>query len=247
MKDADQVGSAMGDGGHTFTTTHWSVVLAAGGDAPGAADALTALCRAYWRPLYAYVRRRGHGEQDAQDLTQEFFARFLEKNYVLQANQEKGRFRSFLLASMNHFLANEWDRVNTAKRGGGRTFIPWDQVEDEPQAAVESDLPPDRLYERQWALAVIDRVFARLREECSVAGKAELFDTLRVHLSGEQAVSSYSESGARLQMTAGAVQVAVHRLRRRYGELLRAEIAQTVSRREEVDEELRHLFAALRG
>lgn len=236
------------EGEGAFTITHWSVILAAGqGASPESEAALAALCQVYWRPLYAYVRRRRNGEHDAQDLTQEFFARFLEKNYVAQADREKGRFRSFLLASMNHFLANEWDRANTLKRGGGSAFIPWDELEHEPQATLESHLPPDRLYERQWALTVIEQVFARLREECAAAGKAGLYDALRGYLSGEKSAMSYADAAGPLQTTAGSVQVAVHRLRKRYGELLRGEIAQTVSRPGEVDEELRHLFAALRS
>lgn len=235
-------------GSAAFVTTHWSAVLAAGTqDSTRTAEALAVLCRAYWRPLHAYAMRRGHNQHDAQDLTQEFFALFLAKNYVAQADREKGRFRSFLLASLKHFLANEWDRANTLKRGGACALIPWDELEHEPPVPLPSHLPPDQLYERQWALTLLDQVFTRLRDECLAAGKAELFDTLRVYLSGEKAVAAYAEAGERLQMSAGAVQVAVHRLRKRYGELLRAEIAHTVSRSEEVDEELRHLFAALRG
>jgi RNA polymerase sigma-70 factor (ECF subfamily) len=235
-------------GSAAFVTTHWSAVLAAGTqDSTQTAEALAVLCRAYWRPLYAYARRRGHNQHDAQDLTQEFFARFLAKNYVAQADREKGRFRSFLLASMKHFLANEWDRANTLKRGGACAFIPLDEFDEAQQARLESHLPPDQLYERQWALTLLDQVFTHLREECVAAGKAELFDTLRVYLSGEKAAAAYAEAGTALAMSAGAVQVAVHRLRKRYGELLRAEIAHIVSRPEEIDEELRHLFTALRG
>ena len=236
------------NGSAAFVTTHWSAVLAAGTqDSTQTAEALAVLCRAYWRPLHAYAMRRGHNLQDAQDLTQEFFARFLAKNYVAQADREKGRFRSFLLASLKHFLANEWDRANTVKRGGDCTFIPWHEFDEAQQARLESHLPADQLYERQWALTLLDQVFTRLRDECVAAGKAELFDTLRVYLSGEKAAAAYAEAGTALGMSAGAVQVAVHRLRKRYGELLRAEIAHTVSSHGEIDEELRHLFAALRG
>ena len=232
-----------------FTTTHWSVVLAAGRSvSPQASEALEKLCRTYWYPLYAYARREGHTVHDAQDLTQEFFARFLAKDYLNQVEREKGRFRSFLLASLKHFLANERDRSNTLKRGGGCAFIPWDDLEREGRVEVQApqEWTAERVYERQWALTLIEQVFARLREECRAAGKAELFETLRVYLSGEKSNASYAEAGERLQMSAGAVQVAVHRLRRRYGELLREEISQTVSRPEERDEEIRHLFAALR-
>ena len=147
---------------------------------------------------------------------------------------------------MKHFLANEWDRANTLKRGGGAKFIPWEDLEEEPQSGLDSHLPPDRVYERQWALTVLDQAFARLREECIAAGKAELFEALRVYVSGEKSAASYAEAAGPLGMSAGAVQVAVYRLRRRYGELLRAQIACTVNRPEEVDGELRHLFTALR-
>ena len=185
-----------------FTTTHWSVVLAATDRAvPEAQEAMEKLCRAYWRPLYAYVLRQGHPLQDAQDLTQKFFARFLEKNYVAQADREKGRFRSFLLASMKHFLANEWDRANTLKRGGSATFIPWEEADHELQAGLDTHLPPDRIYERQWALTVLDQVFACLREECAAAGKAELFGALRIYLSGEKSTTSYADAAGPLKFT----------------------------------------------
>jgi len=247
MNDTDQGGLGVERSSHAFTTTHWSVVLTAAQDSPRSEDALATLCGVYWRPLYVYVRRRGYGEHDAQDLTQAFFARLLEKNYVAQADREKGRFRSFLLASMNHFLANEWDRSSTLKRGGGATFIPWEEFNDGTQTGVASQLSPDHLYERQWALTLLDQVFTCLREECAAAGKGELFEALRPYLSGEKGAASHAEAAKPLGMTAGAVQVAVHRLRRRYGELLCAEIAHTVSSPGEIDEELRHLFAALRA
>jgi len=232
-----------------FATTHWTVVLAAGRcDSTRAAQALEELCRTYWYPLYAYVRRQGRSPHDAQDLTQEFFARFLAKNYLTEVSRDKGRFRSFLLAALKHFLANEWDKAKTVKRGGSISFIPWDEAEVENRYQVEPtpELGADQLYERQWALTLIDRVFGRLGEECITAGKGELFEKLRIYLSGEKSAASYAVAAEQLQMTAGAVQVAVHRLRRRYGELLRAEIAQTVERPEDIDGEIRHLFAALR-
>ena len=233
-----------------FRTTHWSEVLTAvDAPSPQATAALEKLCRAYWYPLYAHVRRRGHGPDDAQELTQGFFARLLERNALAAVSPQKGKFRSFLLAAMNHFLANEWDRANAIKRGGRCAFISWDAEEEE--APERMGAPPgwtaERVYERQWALTLLDQVNARLRAECAAAGKREMFEALRPYLSGEQAAPAYAEVGARLKMSAGAVQVAVHRLRRRYGELLRQEIAQTVSRPAEVDEELRHLFSALRG
>ena len=233
-----------------FATTHWSVVLAAGhSSVAGAPEALEKLCRNYWYPLYAFVLRQGHDVPDAQDLTQAFFARFLEKNYLGQVTREKGRFRTFLLASLQHFLANEWDRAHAVKRGGHYTFVPWDDADAENQVSLEwaSGLSAEAVYERQWALTLLDQVFARLREECVCADKAQLFEVLRVYLSGEKGAASYAEAAGQLNMSQGAVQVAVHRLRRRYGELLRAEIAHTVSRPGEIDEEIRHLFAALRG
>ncbi len=234
-----------------FHTTHWSVVLAATDrSSVDGREALESLCRAYWHPLYAFVVRRGWPFPDAQDLTQSFFTRLIEKDYLLQAQQEKGRFRSFLLTSLKHFLANEWNRDGAIKRGGGCTFVPWDEPGVEAlleRTPSETELSPEATYERQWALTLLDRVFASLREECAAAGKEALFDALRPCLSGERSTAPYSELAATLQMTPGAVQVAVHRLRRRYGELLRAEIADTVEWEADVDDELRHLFAALRS
>jgi RNA polymerase sigma-70 factor (ECF subfamily) len=226
------------------------VVLAAQqGDSLQATEVLEKLCRTYWYPLYVFIRRSGHDEETAKDLTQGFFEHFLEKNYLRQVDREKGKFRSFLLASVKHFLANERDRANTSKRGGDYAFVPWDEATLENQVLLEAlpDLPAEKIYERQWALTLLEQVFARLREECAAAGKAQLFESLGMYLSGEKSTESYAEAAPRLNMTAGSVQVAVHRLRRRYGELLRAEIAHTVSRPEEIDEEIRHLFAALRG
>jgi RNA polymerase sigma factor (sigma-70 family) len=237
-------------GSAQFATTHWSVVLAAQqGDSVQAAEILEKLCRAYWYPLYVFIRRSGHDEETAKDLTQGFFEQFLEKNYLRQVDREKGKFRSFLLASVKHFLANQRDRANTTKRGGAYDFVPWDEATLETQVLLEAlpDLPAEKSYERQWALTLLDQVFARLREECAAAGKAQLFEALGMYLSGEKSTESYADVASQLNMTAGSVQVAVHRLRRRYGELLRTEIAHTVSRPEEIDEEIRHLFAALRG
>ncbi len=233
-----------------FATTHWSVVLSAtDSSGPDAQEALEKLCRTYWFPLYTYVRRQGFAAHDAQDLTQEFFARLLAKHYLRQVQVEKGRFRSFLLASLKHFLLNESDRACTRKRGGHLTFLSWDDLEVTrcDQTPLAPELPADQAYDRQWALTLLEQVFARLLEDCAAAGKAKLFDALKGYLSGSKSDASYGEVAAQLNMTAGSVQVAVHRLRRRYGELLRGEIAQTMSRPEEIDEEIRHLFAALSG
>lgn len=220
-------------------------------DSSAATDALETLCRAYWFPLYAYVRSRGHELQDAQDLTQEFFARFLGGNYLGDADQSKGRFRSFLLGSLKHFLANEWDRSRAIKRGGQCTFLSWEDLPDDSAFQADSAAASgDTVYDRQWTLTSLDKVFAALRDECAGAGKRDLFQALQGYLSGERSQSdetSYATVGEQLGMSAGAVQVAVHRLRKRYGELLRTEIAHTVSQPREVDEELRQLFAALRG
>jgi len=233
-----------------FATTHWTVVLhARQPDSPQAHEALERLCQAYWYPLYAFVRRQGHDAHDAQDLTQEFFARLLEKNYLQDVDRAKGRFRSFLLASLKHFLANEWDRRKALKRGGNRTHLPIDSQSAETRYGLEPahDQSPEKLFERRWALTLLDQVLQRLREEFAAEGKVEQFDHLKVTLTTDRHSVPYAELGARLQLSEGAVKVAVHRLRQRYREVLRAEIAQTVARPEDVEGEIRHLFAALAG
>ena len=233
-----------------FVTTQWTAVLAAGrSDSTHAQAALEQLCRAYWHPLYAFVRWQGHDEQDAQDLTQEFFARLLEKHYFGEVEREKGRFRSFLLAAMKHFLANEWHRANAQKRGGGQKFVPLDAGDAETRYGVDPAHleSPDRLFERRWALTLLDLVLARLRAEHEAAGKAELFDALKGCLTGDRAELPYAELGSKLGLSEGAVKVAVHRLRQRYRGLLRAEVAHTVASEQEVEDELRHLFHALAG
>ena len=231
-----------------FVTTHWSVVLTAGrSDTTRARAALEQLCRNYWQPLYAYVRRTGHSREEAEDLTQEFFARLLAQNTVARADPARGRFRSFLLASLKHFLANEWEKARAQKRGGGAQVIPleFDTAETRcVQPAAPGDTP-DRAFDRQWALALLDVVLGRLRQEYSDSGRDDLFVALKDTLSGGRAEIPYRELGGRLGMSEGAVKVAAHRLRRRYRELLREEIANTVAGPEEVEEELRELFAAL--
>ncbi len=231
-----------------FVTTHWSVVLTAGGsDTTRARAALEQLCRNYWPPLYAYVRRAGHSREEAQDLTQEFFARLLEQNTVARADPARGRFRSFLLGSLKHFLAHEWEKARAQKRGGGAQLIPleFDTAETRcAQPAAPGDTP-DRAFDRQWALTLLDVVLGRLRREYSGAGREDLFLNLKDTLSGGRAEIPYRDLGARLGMSEAAVKVAAHRLRRRYRELLREEIASTVAGPAEVEEELRHLFAAL--
>jgi len=233
-----------------FVTTHWSVVVTAGhSDTTRARDALARLCQTYWFPLYAYVRRRGHSPEDAQDLTQEFFARLLERNWVADADQEKGRFRSFLLSAMNHFLADEWDKARAQKRGRGVPAVPLQFDTAETRYGVEpaDNVTPERSFERRWALALLEEVLKRLQTEYEQGGKTDLFAALNPCLVGERTTQPYVELAKQLGMSEGAVKSAVHRLRQRYRQLLRDEIAHTVAGLDEVDEELRHLFAVLAG
>jgi RNA polymerase sigma-70 factor (ECF subfamily) len=234
-----------------FATTHWSVVLSAAGDhSPAAEEALEKLCRAYWRPLYTYVRRRGLEPNDAQDLTQEFFWRLLDKNYLAQVDPRKGKFRSFLLVAVNHFLANEWDKARAVKRGGRVTFLPLDAgaAEEHLQPVPCSHTTsPEKLYEQSWSLALLERALTRLRQEACDAGRERQFAELKVFLTGERPSISYAELAVRLETTEAALKMAVQRLRRRFAELVREEIAQTVSSADEVEEEIRHLFTVLGG
>jgi RNA polymerase sigma factor (sigma-70 family) len=233
-----------------FATTHWSVVLAAGDTAsPQAYLALAELCRTYWYPLYAFVRRKGHSPHDAQDLTQAFFARLLEKNYVAQADRERGRFRTYLLAALTHFLADEWDKARRLKRGGGREIISFDAASAEERYQLEpvDQLDAAKLYERRWVTTLFDKVLARLEEEFHGSERGKLFDQLKGSLLAEERGPSYADLGAQLGLKEDAVKQAVHRMRRRYRELFREEIAQTVGGPGEVEEELRYLFAILSG
>ena len=250
MSVGEPYNSAVPQPARQFASTRWSLVAAAGQrDLPESEAALASLCGLYWYPLYAYARRRLPTVEDAQDLTQEFFLRLQEREYLRQADRQRGRFRSFLLTAFKHFLAKEQERANAQKRGGGRKPLPLDfqsgecrfQREPSHQATAED------LYERSWALALLQQALARLREEQAAAGKERLFECLKGTLTGEDAPRPYAEFAAELGMSAEAVKVTVHRLRRRYGELLRTEIAQTVGSPEEVEDELRTLFAALAG
>jgi RNA polymerase sigma factor (sigma-70 family) len=234
----------------TFVTTHWSVVLTAGrSDTTRAQAALARLCQAYWYPLYAYVRCRGHEAHDAQDLTQEFFARLLEQKWLAQADRERGRFRTFLLAALGHFLANEWDKARAQKRGGAVQIVPLqlDSAETRYGQEPADPLTPEQCYERRWALALLDEVLSTLRKEHVAAGTEGMFDALKPCLVGDRQAQPYVTLAAKLGMTEGAVKVAVHRLRQRYRQLLREEIANTVATPEEVNEEMHHLFAVLAG
>lgn len=230
-----------------FATTHWSVVLAAANEeTPESSAALERLCRTYWYPLYAYVRRRGYGREDAQDLTQEFFFRLLRKHYLGQVDPGRGKFRSFLLAAINHFLANEWDRARAVKRGGGLTFLALDHDSTEQRLAEASiGHSPQQVFERSWALTLLQEVLGRLREEVSRAGREAHFEELKVFLTGERSAISYAELAAKLETGEAALRKEVQRLRRRYGELLCEEITRTVANPREVQEELGHLLAVL--
>ena len=233
--------------GDVFATTHWTVVLAAGRKSTPQADvALEELCRTYWYPLYGYVRRHGHSREDAEDLTQAFFARFLEKNYLEGLGSEKGKFRAFLLASLKHFLANEWDRASRQKRGGGVTTLSldWRDADTRYQIDPADMLSPDKLFDRAWAVTLLERVIVRLRDECAADGRSALFDRLKPFLMVGRSDIPHAQAAAELGMAEGAVRVAVHRLRRRYRQLLREEIAQTLSDPVQVDEEMRALFSA---
>lgn len=231
-----------------FATTHWSVVLSAGADKglePGVA--LEKLCAAYWYPLYAFVRRQGRGVEDAQDLTQAFFAQFLEKKYLNRADRARGRFRTFLLACLKNFLANEWDRANAKKRGGGMSSISLDDSDAETRFQLEPvhALSADKIYERRWALTLVERVLERLRSDYRASGKESLFDHLTPALIGDKSKIRYADTATKTGMSEGAVKVASHRLRKRYRELFREEIAQTVEAEKDIDEELRHVVSIL--
>jgi RNA polymerase sigma factor (sigma-70 family) len=232
-----------------FVTTHWSVVAAAGrSDTPRAQEALEKLCQSYWFPLYAYVRRRGHSIEDAQDLTQGFFAHLLAHNAVATADPEKGRFRSFLLGSLNHFLSDEWDKARAEKRGAGKTVsLDTESAETWLRQQPSENLTPEKAFELRWAITLLEQVYRQLEAEHRQQGKAELFDALRTTLAGPGNSAPYAALAARLGMNEGAVKVAVHRLRQRYRALLRETIAETVATAEEVDEELRYLLRTVAG
>jgi RNA polymerase sigma-70 factor (ECF subfamily) len=243
-------GSASSQPRARFAATRWTVVLkAARNSTDGGHEALTRLCETYWYPLYAYVRRQGRSPHDAQDLTQEFFARLLEKKRLAAVRPEKGRFRSFLLASLKNFLADERDRARAQKRGGGKSFLRLDERDAESRYRLEpaDNATADKLFERRWAQALIENVMGRLREEHRAADKGRVFDRLKDFMAGETGRSTYADAAAELGTTEANVKVLVHRMRKRYRELLRAEIARTVASPSEVEDEVRFLFAALGG
>jgi len=233
-----------------FATTHWSVVRnAADSLSPQADHALENLCRAYWYPLYAYVRRRGYDPETAKELTQEFFAQLLARRLLHAADPTKGRFRSWLLGIMKHFLAHEWTRTHAQKRGGGRALIPLDELEAEQRYQIEPVTEPDseKIFDRGWAFAVLHQAAAHLRAEYQAAGKHHLYEILKEYVSIEGPALNYEEAAVHLQLTPAALKSAIHRLRQRYQELIRHEIAQTVTTSTEIDEEIRYLLSVIRN
>ena len=233
-----------------FATTHWSLVLIAGQrGTPDANAALEKLCQMYWLPLYGYVRRRGTGLHDAHDLTQAFFARVLEKNYLGDADPARGRFRTFLLTAFQHFLSKEWEMNRAQRRGGGKSPLSLDFDFGDSLFAVEptGGLTPEQIYERQWAITLLNRVLERLEREMGQAGKRLQFERLKEFIIGSTGEATYTETAKDLGMTASAARMAASRMRQRYRELLREEISQTLSSPEDVDDEIRQLFKTVRA
>jgi RNA polymerase sigma factor (sigma-70 family) len=243
-----EVGSAQ-DGPVAFATTHWSVVLEAQSESPAAQEALEKLCRTYWWPIYGFVRRHGYSPEEAQDLTQGFFALLLERRDLDAVRREKGRLRSYLLASLKNFLAKAHRRAMTVKRGEGRALVPLDELLARERADLEpaDTLTADRIFERRWALTLLEQVLTRLESEYRSAGSAKLFDCLKESLSDEPGRRSQAEVAAELGMTENAVKQAFHRMRQRYRQLLHDEIAQTVAVPGDVEDELRHFISVLQA
>jgi RNA polymerase sigma factor (sigma-70 family) len=247
MDPTESIPAARSNPAGEFATTHWSLVLSAGECGNAESErALEALCRAYWPPLYAYVRRRAADVHEAQDMTQAFFERLLEKKFLAQADPERGRFRAFLLTAFKHFLANQWEHRRAKKRGGDRVRFSLDFASYDSHADHAAGLAPERLYERQWAITLLSRVMNRLQREMERRGKGRQFQTLKAFLAGS-GESSYAAAAAELDVSEPAARTAASRMRARYRELLYDEIAQTVSSPEEIDDEVRRLFAAFAG
>jgi RNA polymerase sigma factor (sigma-70 family) len=233
-----------------FATTHWSLVLAASqGDTPQSAAALEQLCRTYWPPIYAFIRRQGCSPEDAQDLTQEFFARLLRENSVARADPGRGRFRSFLLGALKHTLADARAKAGAQKRGGGREFISWDQVQGEERLYAEplNRFSPDRVFDRRWAMTVLEQALARLRAEYDGAERRPVFEALRGYVTGEPVATFYAQAAAGLGLSESAVKSAIYRLRQRYHALVREEVAQTVANAADLEEEIRYLMSLFSG
>ena len=234
-------------GGTAFTTTHWSVVLEAQGESPAAQEALEKLCRMYWRPIFAFLRRGGRSSEEAEDITQGFFAQLLERRSLDAVRKEKGRLRSYLLGALKYFVTDEQRRGMAIKRGKGQRLIPFDELRADERIEMEPADPmtAEMIYERRWALTVLERVLSRLKDEYYAAGNAALFDSLKALLPDEPGAPSQAEIAARLGMTENAVRQAFYRFRQRYQSLLREEIAHTVATPSEIEDELRHLIAVL--
>jgi RNA polymerase sigma-70 factor (ECF subfamily) len=246
----DQVTSLTGVGGSgpvAFSTTHWSVVLEAQGDSPAAKEALEKLCRTYWRPIYSFVRREGVGPEEAEDITQGFFAQLLERKSLSAVRKEKGRLRSYLLGALKYFLADEQRRAMAIKRGKGQRLIPLEDLHADERIEMEPADPvtAEMIYERRWALTVLEQVLHRLKNEYRAAGNAALFDSLKQLLPDEPGAPSQAETAAQLGMTENALRQAFYRFRQRYQSLLREEIAHTVATPGDIEDELRHLIAVL--
>ncbi len=241
--EREDTGEIHADG--KFRTTQWSLILiAADTSSPEAREALAKLCEKYWPPLYAFVRRLGHQPEDAQDLVQGFFANLIEKNYLQDVNRERGRFRSFLLAALKHYMANEWQRRKAQKRGGGQTLLSLDLQSAEDFYKIEpvDSLTPERIYERRWVMSLLEQTVGILRQDFVRQGKEDLFDVLKPFLTVDEERLSYEELSRRCNMSEGAVKTTVHRLRRQFGELLRKTIANTLSNPGDLDDEIRYLF-----
>jgi DNA-directed RNA polymerase specialized sigma24 family protein len=250
MAEAAKTSTVTVGQGTWFTTTHWSLIVNAQDTAsPLAAAALEKLCRSYWYPLYVYVRRQGEDEESAKDLTQAFFARLLEKHYLAQVERAKGKFRSFLLVALKHFLADEWDKARAQKRGGGQQLVSLDDSTSEERYRLEpvEAMDAEKLFERRWALTLLEQARTRLKDEYLESGKATLYEHLKAFESGDKDAPSYAHVAAEFGLTESAVKSAVFRLRQRYRELVREEVAHTVDSPEEVDGEIRHLISVISG
>jgi len=237
-------------GNAAFMTTRWSIVRAAGDSAaPKHEQALSTLCETYWFPLYAYLRRNGHDVNEAADHTQAFFARLLDKKYLGQVRPKPGKFRSFLLTALKHFVSNQYKYARAKKRGGGKKILSlnYDQAEDRYALEPATDLSPEKLFEKSWALTVLTRTMERLEEELAARNREKLFEHLRGYVVAEQSAVPYQDLADKLEMSEGTIRVAVHRLRKRCKEILRDEVAQTVTTPDEVEEEIRSLFTALQA
>ena len=245
MNQHDHRAQDAGAGGAQFATTHWSVVLAAGHcSALGAPLALEQLCRTYWYPLYAYLRREGHSVEDAEDLVQGFFLHLLRKDVIQTAEPGRGRFRSFLLGTLKHFLSDERGKAEAQKRGGGQQSVSWDLASAEHRFQQEpaDEASPDQLFERRWALALLEQALDRLQAECASDTRSEIFEHLQAFVTGEKGPMSYAEAAARLGLTLSGVKSTIFRLRRRYHELVREEVGRTVAEPAEIEDELRYLI-----